>query len=206
MQYLSANTAAPFAMSRCGNEPRTLGRGLGELDPQQAETLVNSAGSIIAKIESIFGIGGGRLEANQITPIANDIHYKIFAPIAAALDNGSTLSYQNLQTMWNSLVSTEDRWLTFLHTTDWNDGRAATQAERDFAPYFSSYRTRIAALLGRITGNITVGGVIIPGVPNTGGGYLPTLPGGFMDTLQGALPFILAGAFIFMLPKIGKRG
>lgn len=207
MQYLSANTAAPFAMSRFGNEIQRSRVGLGDFTVDDANSLATGTGQIVAKIEAFFGVGGGRREADQIVPIANEITRTIFAPISAALEHGSALSYNDLQLMWHSLTTTEDRWLAFLHTTDWKDGRAAAQAERDFVPYFSSFKTRISALLGNISGTIPVGDVLIPGQTNTTHGSIPgsygTLP--VLQTVQTYLPYIMAAAFIFMLPKIGKH-
>jgi hypothetical protein len=48
--------------------------------------------------------------------------------------------------------------LDFLHGTQWQDGRAAQQAEATLAPYFSEFKTELAGLRTHLCGS--TGGII----------------------------------------------
>lgn len=214
MQWLSPNTAAPFAQVRgYNNAQRGLDgySGLGQADPATMAAAAQSANDMFKKILGMIHIGQGRMEADQIVPIANGITNNIFAPLSKALEHGDSLSYGELTSMWETITNTEDQWLSMLHGTTWSDGRAAAQAERDFVPYFTNIKNHIRALIQEQGGTLPYNQMSVNFQPGGGGGSgVPYYPGGTsigglnLQSVQSYLPWILAGAFIFMLPKIGK--
>jgi hypothetical protein len=135
------------------------------LDPA---TIV-SAGSLISRFESMLGIGAGRREADQIVPYQNEIHYNVLAPISAALDDPGGMTWEELTSGLKILTDTETAWLTWLHNTNWSDGRAAVQAEATLAPLFTEFKNEIRARLAVTPEPWFPDPVIIPGV-------LPTNP------------------------------
>lgn len=179
------------------------------------EPISRAALTIVSKVESFFSFGSGRREADQIVPYQNEIHYNVLAPIAEAVNvpYKAQLSQSQLTTMLNALLQTKASWLSFLHNTNWSDGRAATQAEATLAFLFSDQERKIRELLatapmfGGAPQAPGVKPVYIPGsnVPQYPSTYSGTVGGGsFMATLQQYAPFLLLGAVLFAIPKIGK--
>lgn len=205
-QWMSPNTGAPFSMLR-GMGCNDCSSGLGFVDPATATMLAQAAPQILDKIAAFFSLGTGRREANMITPMQNDIHYNVLAPISAALDNPETLTLQDLEMMLNTLETTEQAWLSFLQTTQWSDGRAAIQAEATLKPYFTEFKNEIRTYIGQMTGTVYTG--TVPSIPG-GTGYPPryttTGSGGsgtnFLNSVSSYMPMILAGAAIVMLPRL----
>ncbi len=176
-----------------------------EMDP---EPISGAAISIIDTITKFFGIGAGRKEADQIVPMQLRITNEVIAPIVSAIKGpgASSLSTQQLQGMWNTLEATKAAWLTFLHSTQWSDGRAAAQAEAGMAPYFSDQEARIQELLKTSSYSISqaITGVPgLPGIPYSGGpsGISTTNTMGFGTILPVALGVL---ALVFLMPKLRK--
>jgi hypothetical protein len=117
--------------------------GMGFVDPATALSVAEAGAGIISKISNFLGIGKGRMEADQITPYQDEISNDVLAPISAALNSGTDRSASEWQTMYNTVVSTEQSWLRFLHDTEWFDGRAAVQAEATLAPYFDAIKQHL---------------------------------------------------------------
>lgn len=226
MQYLSANTAAPFSMLRGYKSARAgmdryhgLGLNLNDIEAANQfnpEPISHAAIQVISSIQRFFGIGQGRMEADQIVPIQNDIHYNVLAPIAEAVNASykNALSRSQLQAMLDALLTTEENWLAFLHNTEWTDGRAAVQAEQTLEFLFRDQEHKIRTLLPNAPyfSNVEPPPYIpyVPGGSTTTrpGGYPPITTGGVSPVVRATsnyLPWILAGAFLFMLPKVGKR-
>lgn len=141
-----------------------------QFDP---EPISRSALTLITAIESAFGIGSGRKEADIIVPIQNQVFDTILKPIIDAVNlQGPTMTYETLQSLWNSLETAKAKWLAFLHQP-WPDGRAAQQAEATLAPYWNDAETKIQALLQTAphggTGGL-VGGVVTSPPPSLLGG------------------------------------
>lgn len=224
MTYLAHNTGAPFAQLRgrglgCGScsqlgalgDVESLIMKANEFNP---EPISHAAINFIDKVSSFLGIGAGRMEADQIVPIQNQVVDSVIAPIAEAVnaEYRSYLSVNQLQTMLDALLNAKDAWLNFLQQTTWSDGRAATQAEATLRPYFDDQQRKIMALLPNAPRTDYVGETGNE-VPNIGGvaelGLSPVrLPtygtGSFLSTLEQYAPMLLLGAAVFMLPKIGK--
>lgn len=183
-----------------------------QFDP---EPISRAALQIGSKVESFFSFGAGRREANEIVPYQNEIHYNVLAPIAEAVNAPykAQLSQAQLNTMLQALLQTKASWLSFLHNTNWSDGRAATQAENTLAFLFSDQERKIRELLvnapmfGGAPQAPGVKPVYIPGsnVPQYPTTYTGTVGGSsFLATLQQYAPFLLLGAALFAIPKIGK--
>lgn len=145
--------------------------GMGDVIPDGSQAgdlgeFTVSALGVIQKIENFLHIGTGHMEADRITPIQNDVFLNVVKPITDNVNlYGSTLSYQTLSAMWNAIEAVKAKWLTFLHSTNWSDGRAAAQAEETLAPYFSDIEAKIQHLLQTASTSITdvIGGVTLPG-------------------------------------------
>lgn len=221
-QVLSANSAAPMAMLR---GYRGLGLNLDSLQEANqfnSEPISRAAIDVIASMQKFLGIGRGRMEADQIVPIQNYIHYNVLQPVAEAVNASyaEALSGSQLQDMLDALLTTKQNWLDFLHNTQWTDGRAATQAEQTLAFLFDDQERKLRVLIPNApwfsdvappTYTPYTGGAITPGGGPTGGGRPSTNvtrsgAGGssLLRSTSEFLPWILAGAFLFMLPKIGK--
>lgn len=226
IQYLNANTGAPFAMLRglgLDMDTQSLIQAANQFNP---EPISHAAIEIMGKIEQFFGIGRGRKEANQIVPMQNEIHHRVLAPIAEAVnaEYASQLNRSQLNQMLDALLTTKQNWLDFLHNTQWTDGRAATQAENTLAFLFDDQERKARQLLpnapyfaqpieiptipvipiGGTPGNIPIGG---GNVSRPGSGtprYTPSLPTGLFQTGANVLPWILGAALVMILPKIGK--
>ena len=218
--YLSPNTGAPFAQLRgCCNGCNGLGM-LGDVESliQKAnefnpEPISHAAINFMDTVTRFFGIGTGRMEADRIVPIQNQVVDSVIAPIAEAVnaDYRTFLSVSQLQAMYDALLNARDAWLAFLHNTQWSDGRAATQAEATLQPYWDDQERKILALMPNAPATNYVGeggetAPVIQGVPLLG---LPPVritggAGSFGATLQQYAPYLLLGAIVFALPKIGK--
>lgn len=143
--------------------------GLGQLDPGTLlainEAFVH-AKDLWEDILKIFGIGAGRREADAIVPLQNQITDQILAPVGAFLENarnGTTNPTCAECTTWRTqLVAAETKWLSFLHTTQWQDGRAAQQAEATLAPIFKSQKDELQACINAKCGITGGGGIITP--------------------------------------------
>jgi len=147
---------------------QTNGSGLGQLDP--ATLLAINSAFVHAKdlwndIKAIFGIGAGAREADAIVPLQNQIHTTILAPVGDYLEgvrNGTIQATCAECTTWRTqLVAAETKWLEFLHNTQWQDGRAAQQAEATLAPIFKSQKDELQACINATCGIIGGGGGII---------------------------------------------
>ena len=226
IQYLGANTAAPFAMLRAYTSARRGmdgygGLGLNMTDIEQAnqfnpEPISRAAIQVITSIQQFFGIGQGRMEADKIVPIQNYIHYNVLAPIAEAVNATykDALSRTQLNSMLDALLTTKENWLNMLHNTQWSDGRAAVQAEDTLGFLFEDQERKIRQLLPNAPyfSNVETP-VYTPYTPTTpigtSGRGGPVITSGVSPAVRQAanyLPWILAGAALFMLPKIGKYG
>jgi len=221
-QLLARNTGAPFAMLRAyrSAKPGLSGLGLNteslimQANQFNPEPISRTAIQVIDSIARFLGIGKGRQEADQIVPYQNQIHYEVLAPIAEAVnaDYREYLCQSQLQTMLDALDATENWWLSFLHDTEWSDGRAAVQAEQTLEFLFADQRRKLQELLIDAPWSCTVtppevipigGGSTTGG--RTGGGSTQIVRAGFgPSTLASALPWVLGGAFLLMLPKLGK--
>lgn len=170
----------------------TNGGGLGQIDP--ATIVAVQAAFVHAKdlwddIKGIFGIGAGAHEADAITPLQNQITTQILAPVSdflTGVHNGTiNPSCAEVQTWQTQVIASEQKWLDFLHKTQWSDGRAAQQAEATLAPYYRNAKTDLQTLAQSKCGVI-------------GGG------GGIFTTSTGAMnwPLIAAGAgLLYMISR-----
>lgn len=182
-----------------------------QFDP---EPISKAALQTIATIENFFGVGAGRREANQIVPVQNQVHYNVLKPIAEAVNAPykAQLTQGQLGTMLDALLNVKQRWLDFLHNTQWSDGRAAVQAENDLAFLFDDQERKLRELLVNAPyfggpGDIPlVGPVTIPGQPGRGTAPISItgIGSSFGQTLSTYAPYLLFGVALFALPKIGK--
>ncbi len=124
--------------------------GLGQLDPGTILALQQAfvhAQDLWDDIKAIFGIGAGAREADAIVPLQEQITAQILAPISdflTGVKNGTIHpSCTDYQTWLSQLTSTQTKWLDFLHKTQWQDGRAAQQAEATLAPYFTAMKSEL---------------------------------------------------------------
>lgn len=221
-QVLSANSAAPMAMLRGWDNTPSDYTGLGfdmqslqEANQFNPEPISRAAIDVIASMQKFLGIGRGRMEADQITPIQNYIHYNVLKPIAEAVNASyaQALSGSQLQDMLDALLTTKQNWLDFLHNTQWTDGRAATQAENDLAFLFDDQERKLRALMVSAPWFSNVEPPVYtpytPGGGTTAGGRPSTQitrsgAGSILRATGDYLPLILGAAFLFMLPRIGK--
>ena len=109
-------------------------------------------------IKQIFGIGAGAREADAIVPLQNEVHQTFLAPLSAYLDNTATKTCAEIQAWQAQFTLVENRWITFLHGTEWQDGRAAQQAEATLGPYFAEFKAELLQLQRTLCG--TTGGII----------------------------------------------
>jgi hypothetical protein len=177
------------------------------------EPISHAAINFMDTVTRFFGIGTGRMEADRIVPIQNQVVDSVIAPIAEAVnaDYRTFLSVSQLQAMYDALLNARDAWLSFLHNTEWSDGRAAQQAEATLQPYWDDQERKILALMENAPATNYQGGPgetvpVIAGVPLLGlpPVRLPTGGGSFGTLLQQYAPYLLLGAVVFALPKIGK--
>lgn len=141
--------------------------GLGQLDPGTMfainEAFVH-AKDLWEDIQRIFGIGAGRREADVIVPLQNQIEAQILAPVGdflATVRNGTYNPTCADCTTWLSQIkAAESKWLSYLHTTQWQDGRAAQQAEATLKPIFDSQKAELQQCVTAKCGVIGGGGII----------------------------------------------
>lgn len=141
--------------------------GLGQFDPATIAAVQEAfvhAKDLWNDLRNIFGIGAGAKEADAITPLQNQIVSTFIAPISdwlTGVHNGTIKPSCGEITTWKSQFTTvKQKWIDFLHKTQWMDGRAAQQAEATLAPYFSNIERDLTALTQEycgITGGIGSG-------------------------------------------------
>jgi len=147
----------------CCSQTNGLG-GLGQIDPGTILALQEAfvhAKDLWEDIEKIFGIGSGRHEADVIVPLQEQITQQILAPVGDFLErmrtNQITATCAECTTWRTQLVAAETKWLTYLHNTQWQDGRAAQQAEATLAPIFKSQKDELQVCINQkcgVTGGI----------------------------------------------------
>src|SRR5262249_16652792 len=149
--YLSINTGAPFAQRRAFQAAWGMPSVVPQLDGLgQFGDILDFVGNVVQGFNTVsqdmntmsqsYSFGSGHEEANYIVPIQNAVVSQVIAPILAIIDpykgHEQDLGYDVLNQLHTILKTTQDRWLSFLHNTQWNDGRAAIQAEQTLQPYF----------------------------------------------------------------------
>ena len=135
--------------------------GLGQVDPGTMMALQEAfvhMKDLWEDIQRIFGIGAGRREADVIVPIQEQIAEQILAPVGDYLErlrNNQSPVVCNELTTWNTqLLQAETKWLTYLHTTQWQDGRAAQQAEATLGPIFKSQKDELQKYITQKCGGV----------------------------------------------------
>jgi hypothetical protein len=125
-----------------GNAGRMLNgkSGMGQIDPVSAALAIADAKQTWDNLVKALGIGAGAREADIITPVQNKVFNGTVAPIVDYLTNINNGSVQPdctaLRNDLAGLTSAQTQWLNYLHTTKWQDGRAAAQAEATLQPWF----------------------------------------------------------------------
>ena len=113
-------------------------------------------------LENLLGIGAGRREADIVVPVQNDVHRILLAPVSDFLTQYKTgqihATCAELQSWKAKVEQGEQQWLAFLHTTEWQDGRAAQQGEATLAPYFTNAKRDLTQFISECGG---IGGGII---------------------------------------------
>lgn len=147
--------------------------GLGQLDPATLMALNQAfvhAKDLWEDLEKIFGIGAGRREADVVVPIQEQITAQILAPVGDYLERvrtGQVVATCAECTTWQKqLLEAEAKWLAFLHTTEWMDGRAAQQGEATLKPIFDSQKAELAQCVAAKCG---ITGGSLPGITNPDG-------------------------------------
>ncbi len=163
------------------------------------EPISHAALNLIGAISSVFGIHSGSSEADVIVPIQNQLVSTVIAPISDALTlHGPDMTYETLQSLWNSLETAKQKWLNFLHQ-QWSDGRAAKQAESGLQPYFSDLETKIQGFLQ--TASHGAAGGLVNGVVTSPGPGITGILGSISPTM------ILIGAgILFLVMSSNKKG
>ena len=168
--------------------------GLGQVDPATiaaVQQAVVHAKDLWNDIQRIFGIGAGHHEADAIVPLQNQITNNVLVPVGAFLEatrTGADTSgtCTQFQTDLAQVKAAQTQWLTFLHNTQWQDGRAAAQAESDLKPIFDSQITELTKFVSQKCG--------VSGLP---GGGIITNPDGSTNW-----PIIAMGAgLVYMLTR-----
>jgi hypothetical protein len=201
-------------------------RGLGDINDLAAldpEPISSSILKIVGMISRLLGIGAGRMEADVIVPIQNEVVASVIGPASAYLTPGQTtpdtsqLTQQDLDVIQQALEKTERVWLDFLHNTSWKDGRAANQAETTLAPYFSGLLGRVrelratapTSIIQSITGgsNVEITGADIPGgpPPETFGGGSSSGPHVLTAGISTFMPLLLGLGVLFWFSKSRKK-
>jgi hypothetical protein len=107
------------------------------IDPEPissaALTIASSVGNFITNL-----FGSGRREADEIVPLQNQLFNSIIHPIYNAMATGQAMSCLSCAQMYQAGKLAYNKWINFLHTTQWSDGRAAKQAENDEAIYWNN--------------------------------------------------------------------
>lgn len=164
-------------------------RGLGDIDMGALTIAINDAKRAWEGFLAALGVGAGRMEADVIVPLQNQITAQTIVPVSAFLNSINTGQITPTCTeirKWQLDVATaEGKWLGFLHNTEWKDGRAAQQGEATLAPYFTNANRDLAKYEAQYCG--ILGG---------GGGGIETPFGNI------SLPMLaLAGGAIYLLMK-----
>jgi len=135
------------------------GVGLGQIDPATIMALQEAfvhAKDLWEDIKQIFGIGAGAREADAIVPLQNQIHQTVLAPVGDYLERVRTgqvaATCAECKTYQSQLLEAEKKWLSFLHNTQWQDGRAAQQAEATLGPIFTSQKNELAQCVTKTCG------------------------------------------------------
>jgi hypothetical protein len=174
-----------------------IGGGLGQIDPVSVGLVFADAKHMWDDLIAALGIGAGRREADVIVPLQNKVVATVIAPVVdylTAIREGRVQGDCNtLKTDKIQLESGEKQWLNFLHTTQWQDGRAAVQAEATLAPYFTNAK---AELITDINEACTGSG-IADSIGDTIGNILTTPEGGINWPVVG----IGAGIAFMLLRK-----
>jgi hypothetical protein len=135
--------------------------GLGQIEVLALQEAYVHAKDLWEDIKQIFGIGAGAREADVIVPLQNQIHQQVLAPVGDYLERLRTHQITGTCaecTQWKAqLVAAETQWLTYLHTTEWQDGRAAQQAEATLAPIFKSQKDELQVCINNMC-SVTGGG------------------------------------------------
>ena len=195
-------------------------------DPEPISKIAFTVGSTAIKfintVESWFGIGAGRREADEITPTQNQLQTAIISPIYAQMANGTAMSCGTIATLYLSAFKAWQQWMHFLHDTSWSDGRAAVQAEATLAPYFNTILGSDSGAAGQypqggleqifnakqcgswVSHPNPVGTEPIPATIVEGGGPLTTAGILSAETVKQYLPYALIGIAAFSLSKIGR--
>jgi len=222
--YDAPSGYSPAGLAGLGDITDTMST-IASFDPEpissSALQVAATATRVINQIESFFGIGAGRREADQIVPIQNDMHYNIIKPVYDVLElpDKSAVSCQTLATLYQSAYAAWQKWIDFLHNTNWSDGRAAVQAEATLAPYWSTILGAPGAPGGleQIFNSKQCGVWKPPVVPGaqatitvqpgaTTYGYPGfNLGGDFGAMLQQYAPYLLAGLGFLLLTRSSKR-
>jgi hypothetical protein len=116
--------------------------GLGQIDPITIATAVTEAMDAWNQLLSALGIGAGAREADVIVPVQNKVVSTVIAPVSDYLTSVNNKTHiptcAELQTWLSEVTQAKTIWLNYLHNTQWQDGRAAQQAEATLAPYFTN--------------------------------------------------------------------
>jgi hypothetical protein len=135
--------------------------GLGQIDPTSAALAIADAKHMWDDLINALGIGAGRREADVVTPVQNRIFNGSVAPLVdylTAIHNGSVkVDCTTLTSDLAVMDAAEKQWLSFLHDTKWQDGRAAQQGEATLAPWFTNTRADAKKVLTDDCGSIATG-------------------------------------------------
>lgn len=167
----------------CDCNPAGYYAGLGQIDIGALGSIFDAAKSMWDNLLASLGIGAGRREADVIVPVQNRIVSDVIAPIFAyldgALNKGQTTDCTTVKNYVGELSAAKQNWLFFLHNTNWQDGRAAQQAEATLAPYFTQAETGLQTLTAKYCGSTGVIGAVGDTIGNTINSVLTTSSGGF---------------------------
>lgn len=159
--------------------------GLGQIDIGSLSSVLDGAKTAWNNLLASLGVGAGRREADIIVPVQNRMVSDVIAPISAYLDGavnkGVVTDCTTILNWTNELSAAKQNWLFFLHNTQWQDGRAAQQAEATLAPYFTSAEGSLQQLTTKYNCHV-VGGIgsgIGDTIGNTINSVLTTSSGGF---------------------------
>lgn len=150
--------------------------GLGQINPTDAALAVADAKHLWDDFINALGIGAGRREADVVTPTQNRIFNGSVKPLVdylTGIHNGSIqVDCTTLHTDLAAMDAAEKVWLSFLHDTKWQDGRAAQQGEATLAPWFTNTRADANKVLADQCGSI------VSTVPDAIGKIFTTSSGG----------------------------
>lgn len=156
----------------CCSQTNGLG-GLGQIEVEAIAAAYTHAKDLWEDFQKMFGIGAGRMEADVIVPLQNDVHREVLAPVGDFLEKVRTNQLVPTCTdctNWRAeLLAAEKQWLNYLHSTQWQDGRAAQQAENTLAPIFKSQKDELLACVTAKCGGVIGGGGLPPIFTNPDG-------------------------------------